>query len=551
MLVCVLFLLLMPPYPYAKRTITIPKFPLLMNVGMKRIDPAAGEKNVLVLLIDFNDNQYSYAPYEFDSLIYGENQHSLRDYYTEVSHSVFTISKQSDVAGWFRAPENYSFYVGSEYGLSDPYPHNAQGLIVAACMLADPSINFAQFDEDANDTVDALFVVHAGPGAEETGQTDDIWSHQWQLSNTNTGCPGAYLTNDGVYVDYYSMEPERFETEPGRITVGVFAHEFGHILGLPDLYDYDGSTYGIGIFGLMGAGSWGRETSADLPGSSPSHLCAWSKYQLGFLSPIGIDRIGIAKREGESIPPAATSATAYRLLEDPCGPDWDWLGGSGEYFLVENRYRTGFDASLPGNGLLILHVDDTETNNDNENHPLVGIMQADGDDNFLLTDQGSGADLWKNSAYGFGDTSKPASFDYNGNPTGVWVYDIGAADSVMTASFWVTPVLLGRVYSYPNPFIINQEPSWGRKVIITYIPSDTVELGSQFPELTVTIYNIAAEKVRTLDREPDEIDRYTRRAFWNLKNDKGDEVVSGTYLYIIETHGDKVERNKGRMTIIR
>jgi immune inhibitor A len=551
MIVFALVLLLMPPNPYAKRTISIPEFPPLMNIGMKRIDPAIGEKNALVLLIDFNDNLYTYASHEFDSLIFGENQHSLRDYYTEVSHGLFTISKQSDVAGWFRAPENYSFYVGSEYGLSDPYPYNAQGLVVAACMLADPYVNFAQFDEDANDTVDALFVVHAGPGAEETGDVHAIWSHQWQLSNTNTGCPGAYLTNDGVYVDYYSMEPERFETVTGRITVGVFAHEFGHILGLPDLYDYDNSTYGIGIFGLMGAGSWGQETSADLPGSSPSHCCAWSKYQLGFVSPIEIDRIGISKREGESVPPAATSATAYRLLEDPGGPDWQWLGGNGEYFLVENRFRTGFDVSLPGDGLLILHVDDTQTNNDNENHPLVGIMQGDGDEDFLLDNWGSAADLWKNSAYGFGDTSKPASFDYNGNPTGVWVYDIGSADSVMTASFWVTPVLLGKVYSFPNPFIINREPSWGRKVIITYIPSDTVELGSQFPEFTVTVYNIAAEKVRVLDTEPDEIDRYSRRAFWNLKNDKGDEVVSGTYLYIIETHGDKVERNKGRMTVIR
>ncbi|GAG83898.1 unnamed protein product, partial [marine sediment metagenome] len=68
---------------------------------------------------------------------------------------------------------------------------------------------------------------------------------------------------------------------------------------------------------------------------------------------------------------------------------------------------------------------------------------------------------------------------------------------------------------------------------------------------TVTIYNIAAEKVRVLNTEPDEINRYTRRAFWNLKNDRGDDVVSGTYLYIIETEGDKVERNKGRMTVIR
>lgn len=551
MMLLIVFLSLMPPNPYAKRVIIQPKFPHLVNVGIKKIDPPLGEKRAVVLLVDFNDNQYTYPSREFDSLIYGENQHSLRDYYTEVSYGKFTISKQSTIAGWYRAPENYSYYVGSEYGLSDPYPYNAQGLVVAACSLADPYVNFADFDEDANDTVDAIFVVHAGPGAEETGYEYYIWSHQWQLSNTGSGCPGAYLTDDGVYVDHYSMEPERFETETGRITVGVFAHEFGHVLGLPDLYDRDGSTYGIGIFCLMAAGSWGQENTKDLPGSSPSHLCAWSKYQLGFISPTGVDRVGISQREDESVAAAATNAVAYRLLEDPGGPDWNWLGGSGEYFLVENRFRTGFDKSLPGDGLLILHIDDTETDNDDENHPLVGIMQADGDEDFLLSGWGSADDLWKNSAYGFGDTSKPANLDYSGNPTGAWVYDIGSADSVITASFWVTPVLLGKVYSFPNPFIINQQPSWGKKVIITYIPSDTIELGSQFPEFTVTIYNIAAEKVRVLNTEPDEINRYTRRAFWNLKNDRGDDVVSGTYLYIIETEGDKVERNKGRMTVIR
>lgn len=551
MVVLIPFLFLMPPNPYIKRAIIQPEFPLLMNVGIKRIDPPLGEKKALVILVDFVDNQYIYGSAEFDSLIYGENQNSLRDYYTEVSYGNFTISKQSTIAGWYRAPEDYSFYVGNEYGISDPYPNNAQGLVVAVCNLADPYVNFADFDEDGDGVVDALFVVHAGPGAEETGDEDDIWSHQWQLSDNSSGSPGAYLTNDGVYVDHYSMEPERFQDYSARITVGVFAHEFGHILGLPDLYDTDYSTNGIGDFGIMASGSWGRVNSQDLPGSSPTHLCAWSKYQLGFVSPTEIDRIGISRLESQSVACAANNAVAYRLLEDPGGPDWDWLGGSGEYFLVENRYRSGFDESLPGDGLLILHVDDTETDNSNENHPLVGIMQADGDEEFLLSDWGSDADLWKNSNYGFGDTSRPANLDYDGNPTGVWVYNIGPVNLVMTASFWVTPVLLGRVYSFPNPFRIDHEPSWGKKVIITYVPTDTIELGQQFPEFKVTIYNIAAEKVRVLDTEPDEIDPYTRRAFWNLKNEKGEDVVSGMYLYIIETQGNKVERNKGRMTIIR
>ncbi|MDH4209903.1 MAG: M6 family metalloprotease domain-containing protein [candidate division WOR-3 bacterium] len=554
MLVLSLLVFFMPPNPYTELRNIPPRYPYLMNAGITRLPKPIGEKRALVLLVDFPDNQHQYASMSFDSLIYFDNTASLRDYYREVSYGRFTISQSSEVSDWYRIPGDYSYYVGDSFGFyPGTFPRNAQGIVWAACSLADPSVDFTQFDEDGNDTVDILFVVHSGPGAEEgfPGYTSHIWSHQWQLSNTGTGCPSAYLTDDGVYVDYYSMEPERFELYTSRITVGVFAHEFGHILGLPDLYDTDYSTFGIGLFGLMGAGSWGRGDDRQIPGSSPSHLCAWSKYQLGFLVPLAVDRIGVSRYEHQSVPCASCSPFAVRLLEDPDGPNWEYPGTIGEYFLVENRMRRGFDQSLPGDGLLILHVDDAKGSNSDENHPLVGVMQADGDLRFLLPDTGSMADLWKNREYGFGDTSRPASLDYAGNPTGVWVYDIGPADSVMTASFWVTPVLLGNIYSLPNPYRADRPPSWGERVIISYVPSDTVELGSQFPEFKVTLYNIAAERVRVLDTEPYEIDRFARRAFWDLKNDRDEDVVSGMYLYVIEIRGDKVERRTGRLTIIR
>lgn len=549
-----LALILMPPNPDAdaKKPIRTPKFPPLMNRTIGRIEQPVGERKALVLLIDFSDNSYQHASAEFDSLIYGEHQNSLRDYYSEVTYDIFTISKSSFISQWLRAPEPYSFYVGDSFGIfPGTFPNNAQGVVYAACNLADPAVNFADYDTDSDGVVDAIFIVHAGPGAEETGNPDYIWSHKWQLSNTGTGCPGAYQTNDGVVVDEYSMEPERFETYRSRITVGVFAHEFGHVLGLPDLYDRDGSSVGIGDFGLMASGSWGDGNGLGLPGEYPTHFCAWAKYQLGWVDPIGVDRIGVSKRENEPVPAAATNPVAYRLLEDPYGPDWEEAGGTGAYFLAENRYRTGFDQSLPGDGLLILHIDDERLHNDTDDHPLVGVMQADGDESPLLPDRGTAADLWQNDTYGFGDTSRPASFDYDGNPTGAWIYDIGPAGSTMNVSFWVTPVLLGTVYSFPNPFRVDREPPWGGRVIITYVPSDTVELGTQFPQFQVTVYNIAGERIRKLDSEPTEIDRYLRRAFWDLRNDKGEEVVSGMYLYIIETEGDKVERRKGRMTIIR
>jgi immune inhibitor A len=558
MYLLLLALIVMPPNPYAKTKALIiqPKFPALMEKAEPLLEPPTGERAALVILVDFNDNGASYSADQFDSLIYGENQNSMRDYYSEVSHGKFTISKSSVITQWVRAPRDYSYYIGDSFGIyPGTYPNNVQGIVVAACSLADPVVDFSDFDKDGDGMVDAIFIVHAGPGAEETGDPGCVWSHKWQLSNTGSGCPGAFQTNDGVVVDVYSMEPERFETYSGRITVGVFAHEFGHVLGLPDLYDTDYSTYGLGIFGIMAAGSWGRPHKDSLPGSTPTHFCAWSKYQFGWLDNlVEVTRYGVPKREDVQVSAAATSPFAVRMLEDPNGADWEtYSGGTGEYFLVENRYQTGFDRGLPGNGLLILHIDDSRQDNDHEDHPLVGIMQADGDARFLLSDLGEDSDLWKNATYGFGDTTTPNSFDYDGNPTGVWVYDIGGAGSTITASFWVTPVFLGRVYSFPNPFIAREEPSWGSKVIITYVPSDTMELGQQFPSFKVSVFNIAGELVRILDSEPFEVDPYTRRAYWDLKNERGQNAVSGMYLYVIEVEktGGNKERQKGRLTIIR
>ncbi|MEO0126387.1 MAG: M6 family metalloprotease domain-containing protein [candidate division WOR-3 bacterium] len=553
MIPLIFILLSMPPSPYTRAPIKPPKFPALMNRGPGFIQPVLGEKKAIVILVDFSDNVAQYPKSGFDSLIYGENENSMRKYYSEVSYGKFTISKQSNIVGWVRAPQNYAYYVGDSFGFYSDYPRNVQKLVEDACALADPYVDFSQYDGDGDGIVDGIFIVHAGPGAEETGSPNDIWSHQWQLSNTGTSCPGPYQTQDGVKVDYYSMEPERLVNPPSRITVGVFVHEFGHVLGLPDLYDIDYSTNGIGLFCLMAAGSWGRINSSDLPGNTPAHLSSWCKYQLGWLTPTAVERSGISKLESQQVPCSAKSPFVIRMLEDPGGPDWnDRTGGTGEYFLIENRYRTGFDRSLPGDGLLILHVDDSRTTNQNENHPLVGIMQADGDKGFLLprSTWGRAEDLWKNDTIGFYDGSIPSSRFYGDSASGVTVYNIGPADSIMTASFWISPVFLGRVASYPNPFRVDRLPSWGKSVVISYTPSDTTELGGQFPPFKVTIYNIAGERVRVLDTA-DEIDIYRRCAFWDLKNEKGNDVVSGMYIYVIELQTERIERSKGRLTIIK
>ena len=509
-----------------------------MEKPEKVMAPLIGEKRAIVLLVDFSDNPHTYNPQDFQRLLFSKGEMSLRDYYEEVSYGRFTID--GDVEGWFRLPYPYSYYVGDTFGIGS-YPRNAQGMVVDAIKAADLLIDFSLYDEDKDGYVDNIFIVHSGRGAEETGSNRDIWSHKWQLSTPDG--PGAYNTQDGVKIDVYTTEPERFKD--GLVTVGVFCHEFGHILGLPDLYNTENQDYvGPGRFSLMSAGSWNGSPE----GSSPSHLCSWSKYTLGWIEPLALENPGDIMNRA-SLPCVEYNPVVYRLLPNPNGADWSFDNpGQGEYFLIENRYRTGFDKGLPGSGLLILHIDESQYDNNSITHPLVGIMQADGDQSYVLTqsDPGNADDLWKDDTLGFGMLSVPSSVLYNGTPSGVWVKNISESDSVMEADLKIEVVLLGEVYAFPNPFAPHKNH---RKVTIRYVPTDTLKAEGKYPEFKVSIYNLAGELIRVLDKVGDEVYPLARSAFWDLKNERGEDVVSGLYFYMIET--ETGEKNKGRLTVIR
>ncbi|MCX6841421.1 MAG: M6 family metalloprotease domain-containing protein [candidate division WOR-3 bacterium] len=246
--------------------------------------------NVLVLLVDFGDNVQSHASAEFQQLLFGSGNSSMRDYYLEASFGSLPIDGR--VAGWYRNDQPYSYHLGDSFGIYGDFPHNSQGLVAALVHAADPDVDFSRFDNDHDGVVDDLLVVHAGPGAEETGNPHDIWSHKWQLSDPVFGSPGPVQTEDGVTVDAFSVEPERFED--GRLeSIGVFCHEFGHLLGMPDLYDADYSTNGLGYFCLMAAGSWARASESDPPGSCPVLPCAWNKYLVGWVRPDSVEQGGV------------------------------------------------------------------------------------------------------------------------------------------------------------------------------------------------------------------------------------------------------------------
>jgi len=404
-----------PERPGLNDGIIIPpeEFPLgtpmsVMRAAAAERAPLAGVVRVIVVLVDFSDRPMTQTAAHFQQLFFSTGvipTKSVREYYTDVTHGIIDI--QGQVVGPFRMPQTLAAYAHGGSGLGGTLP-NARTMARDALLAADPAVNFAPFDNNGDGFVDAFIVIHAGAGAEVTGSSGDIWSHKWTLD-------GGARTVDGTKVFGYLTVPEDAK-------IGVCCHELGHLLfGFPDLYDTDGTSEGIGNWCLMAAGSWGGG------GVTPVHPSAWCKANQGWASVDNRTSNGPV-----SFPDVKTSHTVTRLWKDGAP--------SSEYFLVENRQQAGFDASLPGPGLLIWHIDESIGGNTNEAHYKVALMQADAKRDLELNhNRGDAGDAYPGSSgnTAFTDTSTPNSKSYSGASTCVSITGISASAVVMTANVQV------------------------------------------------------------------------------------------------------------------
>jgi immune inhibitor A len=204
---------------------------------------------------------------------------------------------------------------------------------------------------------DALVVFFAGTGREShmQGGPDDPWSNYTAL--VPPAAAGGARFDEACVIAEDEVAPFG--------SFGVLCHEFGHLLGLPELYAPGGRPQeGIGVWGLMGQGTWlGR-------GERPPHLCAWSKLRLGW---VDVDTITETTR-GVTLPPVTAAPRVLKIPAAPTHPE--------EYYLLEYRRRTGADAALPGEGLLVWHVDDRvggfRSGQNDVRHKHVHLVEADG-----------------------------------------------------------------------------------------------------------------------------------------------------------------------------
>ncbi|MBN2288788.1 MAG: PQQ-binding-like beta-propeller repeat protein, partial [Candidatus Glassbacteria bacterium] len=440
-----------------------------------------------VLLGGYSDNKISYTAGRFQKHLFDDNPDgTLSEYYEEVSYGQLNIVGM--VLGTYQAGQTKSYYSGIASGLNGYFPRNAEGFVTEITGKADRDVDFSVFDNDGPDGepnsgdddgyVDGLIVVYAGtlPGE---GDSVNLWPHQSTLLDEYT-TDDLSASGGPVKVSTYAVVPERALVNGyTRINpIGIIAHEFGHILGLPDLYDRTGYqdypdfdySAGLGVWCLMAGGGEGGDGQHM---ERPTHLSAWCKIQLGWLTPTVLTASGtVTVRQAETAPEALII--------------WEDGYRSSRYFLIENRQQTGFDEMLPGSGLLVCHVDENqrwgtrEFNwgwvNDDETRKLVDLEEADGrDDLDKGANSGDEGDPFPGSgnARAFDDNSVPDARDYDLRPTGVKIGNISDSGPEMTAEV-VVPGPAGYVIAYDSQGITDytwrldyNSESWGGVLFTT------------------------------------------------------------------------------------
>nr|WP_294874615.1 M6 family metalloprotease domain-containing protein [Prevotella sp.] len=302
-----------------------------------------GTKKGLIILVQFTDSKFKsghdlalYRRIANDENYSGNNfRGSIKDYFKAQSHGQFELD--FDVAGICQLQHPYAYYGKNNSQKEDVKPGE---MVAEACLWAhEHGINFSKYDWNGDGEVDQVFVLYAGHGEASYKDANTIWPHMYYLSASDYGKP---LSLDGVTVDTYACSSE-LNGDGNLDGIGTFCHEFSHCMGFPDLYDTssDGGWFGMGDFDLMCSGSYNGD------GICPAGYSAYEKAQCGWLTLKDMTNIE-QETSIVGVQPMSADGDAYIIKNK---------GHEDEYYILENRQKTGWDSYLPASGLMITHVD--------------------------------------------------------------------------------------------------------------------------------------------------------------------------------------------------
>ncbi|HEY0733286.1 MAG TPA: immune inhibitor A domain-containing protein [Herpetosiphonaceae bacterium] len=430
--------------------------------------PDRAVNNTTIWTADFSQQHY-------DQLLYSDapGVNSVRNFYKELSSNRYAVG--GAVTDWIRVPG-----AGASYGTTDQQTwlfvrdtvngwYNQQ--LAAGKTAAEIDAYLAQFDvwdrndfdrdgnfDEADGYIDHFQAVHSGQGEEVGGGVlgaAAIWSHRWTVQLVRNGQGGPTLTDGrqvrqgGTQVGQSRFWIRDYTVEPENGGVGVFAHEFGHDLGLPDLYNTAGTCGSAcenasAFWTLMSSGSYGSDGTEDI-GTRPVHMGAWEKLQLGWLN---YETAYAGQKSEHKLGSSAFNTKQAQalvvVLPDKQVPDANGVVRS--YFnayIAEFRQYRGYDASLQAgpynfgflnnpalqdkvehfpyqDGLLISYWDQSQRNNNVSQHPGAGlVLPIDAHPEPLLRADGG---VWRNRIQSYDSTFSQEPTDritlhFNSQPT--------------------------------------------------------------------------------------------------------------------------------------
>ena len=348
---------------------------------MKRPIRKIGEHNMaprgLVVLVNFSNVSFKTANNQsaFNDLMNSTNYThngaygSVREYFRAQSNGQYV--PDFDVVGPITLTKTRATY-GANTSSKQGSDTNPAQMIVDACKAVDNTVDFTTYDNNNDGYIDFVYVIYAGEGEADGGPKESVWPHNWYVKS------GAGITCnlDGKKLDNYACSAELNHSDNTRTGIGTIAHEFGHVIGLPDYYDTDyGTNDDNGVtpykWSIMDQGSYNND------GRTPPNYSIFDKYFMGWATPKFLK-----KDEKKNVTMTTGYDDAYQITGGTSGPVA--YTNTGTVYYIENRQKNGWDAYLPGSGILVWQVkynasawSDNEPNNTAGN-PRYTIVPADG-----------------------------------------------------------------------------------------------------------------------------------------------------------------------------
>ena len=293
---------------------------------------------LLVILLEYNNQKIQSADSVWAKKIFGNKEGQLNHYYQTISYGQFGFTPVEETGGTnndgiikIKLNKNHLDTAINSSKFTSRLTKDIQSAIAAA----DKYVDFSKYDTNGNgalrsNEIAIIFVVAGYEDAYEGGHArNGIWAHQSSLSHYDAPEADGVKIFDNRYKGRYAAFGERHGDHDA--VIGIIAHELGHaVFKLPDLYNVSGKDGGIGVFGLMGAGSWGRKNRNEYPGATPVHMCAWSKTYTGWVTPQVVSNTSATLTE--------TASNEYNIIKIPISAN--------HYYLLENRNNTGYDRGL-------------------------------------------------------------------------------------------------------------------------------------------------------------------------------------------------------------